>query len=69
MLWGDAGAGSRIGDLLALGTATAFAGATIVVRWHRTVPMPAVAALERLLEGVRGWAEPGPGGERRGGGW
>jgi drug/metabolite transporter (DMT)-like permease len=60
MLWGDAGAGSRIGDLLALGTATAFAGATIVVRWHRTVPMPAVAALAAALGAMIAfiWADP-----------
>ena len=60
MLWGSAGAGSRIGDLLALGTATAFAGATVVVRWHRTVPMPAAAALAAALAGVlaSGWADP-----------
>lgn len=60
MLWGSAAAGSRIGDLLALGTATAFAGATVVVRWHRTVPMPAAAALAAALAGVlaSGWADP-----------
>ena len=60
MLWGAAGAGSRIGDLLALGTATAFAGATVVVRWHRTVPMPAAAALAAALGAVLAyiWAEP-----------
>ena len=32
MLWGSAGVGSRIGDLLALVTATAFAAATVIVR-------------------------------------
>ena len=37
-LWGSAGAGSRIGHVLALVTATAFTAATVVVRWHRTVP-------------------------------
>src|SRR5437773_8275878 len=37
MLWGSPGAGSRFGDALALVTATAFAGATVVVRWHRAV--------------------------------
>ena len=60
MLWGDAGAGSRIGDLLALGTATAFAGATVVVRWHRTVPMPAAAALAAMIGAMLalGWADP-----------
>src|SRR5262249_31736929 len=45
MLWGSTGAGSRIGDLLALGTAASFAAATVVVRRHRTVPMPAAAGL------------------------
>jgi drug/metabolite transporter (DMT)-like permease len=60
MLWGDAGAGSRIGDLLALGTSTAFAGTTVVVRWHRTVPMPAVAALAAALGAMIAfiWADP-----------
>jgi drug/metabolite transporter (DMT)-like permease len=60
MLWGSAGAGSRLGDLLALGTATAFAGATVVVRWHRTVPMPAAAALAAALGAVIAfsWADP-----------
>jgi drug/metabolite transporter (DMT)-like permease len=60
MLSGDAGAGSRIGDLLALGTATAFAGATVVVRWHRTVPMPAAAALAAALGAMTAfnWANP-----------
>jgi len=52
MLWGSPGAGSRIGDLLALVTATAFAGATVVVRWHRSVPMPAAAALAAALAGM-----------------
>lgn len=60
MLWGEVGAGSRIGDLLALGTATAFAGATVVVRWRRTVPMPAAAALAAALGAGLAciWAEP-----------
>jgi drug/metabolite transporter (DMT)-like permease len=49
MLWGSPGAGSRIGDALALVTATAFAAATVVVRWHRTVQMPAAAALAAAL--------------------
>jgi drug/metabolite transporter (DMT)-like permease len=52
MLWGSPGAGSRIGDGLALVTATAFAGATVVVRWHRTVQMPAAAALAAALAGL-----------------
>jgi drug/metabolite transporter (DMT)-like permease len=60
MLSGDVGAGSRIGDLLALGTATAFAGATVVVRWHRTVPMLAAAALAAAFGAVIAfiWADP-----------
>jgi len=45
MLWGSPGPGSRTGDGLALVMATAFAAATVVVRWHRSVPMPAAAAL------------------------
>ena len=52
MLWGSGGAGSRVGDLLALVTATAFAGATVIVRWHRAVPMPAAAALAAALAAV-----------------
>ncbi len=51
MLWGSPGAGSRIGDALALVTATAFAAATVVVRGHRGVPMPA-AALAAALAGL-----------------
>jgi drug/metabolite transporter (DMT)-like permease len=60
MLWGSSGAGSRVGDLLALGTATAFAAATVVVRWHHTVPMPAAAALAAVFAAVlaSGWADP-----------
>jgi len=52
MLWGSHGAGSRLGDLLALVTATSFAGATLVVRWRRSVPMPAAAALAAALAGL-----------------
>jgi drug/metabolite transporter (DMT)-like permease len=52
MLWGSPGAGSRIGDVLALVTATAFAAATVVVRWHRSVQMPAAAALAAALAGL-----------------
>jgi len=52
MLWGEAAAGSRIGDVFALSTATAFAAATVIVRWHRTVPMPAAAALAGALAAV-----------------
>lgn len=60
MLWGSAGAGSRIGDLLALVTATAFAAATVIVRWHRTVPMPAAAALAAALSGLISLGEAAP---------
>jgi drug/metabolite transporter (DMT)-like permease len=61
MLWGSPTAGSRVGDLLALLTATAFAGATVIVRWRRAVPMPAAAALAAVLAGTVafGAAEPG----------
>jgi drug/metabolite transporter (DMT)-like permease len=52
MLSGAQGPGSRIGDLLALATATAFAGATVIVRRHRSVPMPAAAALAAVLAGL-----------------
>ena len=52
MLWGSPGAGSRVGDGLALVTATAFAAATVVVRWHRTVAMPAAAALAAGLGAI-----------------
>jgi len=52
MLWGSTGASSRMGDVLALITATAFAAATVIVRSHRTVPMPAAAALAAALAGV-----------------
>jgi len=60
MLWGDSGGGSRVGDLLALGTATAFAGATVVVRWRHSVPMPAAAALAAALGALFAfaWADP-----------
>jgi drug/metabolite transporter (DMT)-like permease len=33
-------------------TATAFAAATVVVRWHRAVPMPAAAALAAALAAI-----------------
>jgi drug/metabolite transporter (DMT)-like permease len=66
MLWGSAGGGSRVGDLLALVTATAFAAATVIVRWHRSVPMPAAAALAAALSGLiaLGPAEPSTAGAR-----
>jgi len=52
MLWGSPGGGSRIGDGLAFVTATAFAAATVVVRWRRTVPMAAAATLAAALAAV-----------------
>jgi drug/metabolite transporter (DMT)-like permease len=60
MLWGSAGAGSRIGDVLALVTATAFAAATVIVRWHRTVSMVAAAALASGLSGLLSVGEAAP---------
>jgi len=61
MLWGSPTAGSRVGDLLALLTATAFAVATLVVRWRRAVPMPAAAALAAALAGLVALAPASPG--------
>lgn len=60
MMWGSPRGGSRVGDVLALITATAFAAATVIVRWRRSVPMPAAAALAAALAGVlaMGRAEP-----------
>jgi len=60
MLWGATGAGSRAGDLLALTTATAFAAATVIVRSHPTVSMPAAVALAAALGALfaSAWAEP-----------
>ena len=52
MLGGSPGGGSRIGDALALVTATAFAAATVLVRWHRSVYMPAAGALAAALAGL-----------------
>ena len=60
MLWGSAGASSRMGDVLALTTATAFAAAIVIVRWHRTVPMPAAAALAAALAGAIAAAQAHP---------
>lgn len=60
MLGGSSGEGSRVGDLLALVTATAFAGATVIVRWHRSVPMPAAAALAAALGCVISFAPATP---------
>jgi drug/metabolite transporter (DMT)-like permease len=60
MLWGSPGAGSRTGDFLALLTATAFAGATVVVRWNRAVPMPAAAALAAALAGAMAFGHSRP---------
>ena len=61
MLWGSPGGGSRLGDLFAFTTAVAFAGATVVLRRYRAVPMPAAAALAAALGAIVAWgpAEPG----------
>lgn len=61
MLGGSPGGGSRVGDALAFVTATAFAGATVLVRWHRTVYMPAAAALAAALAGFFAFAQASPG--------
>jgi drug/metabolite transporter (DMT)-like permease len=60
MLWGSTGVGSRTGDLLALVTATAFATATVIVRSHPTVSMPAAVALAAAFGAMvaAGWADP-----------
>jgi drug/metabolite transporter (DMT)-like permease len=60
MLWGSTGAGSRTGDLLALLTASAFAGATVIVRSHTGVPLPMAVALAAALGALFAsvWAEP-----------
>ena len=60
MLWGSTGTGSRAGDLFALATATAFAAATVIVRSHPTVSMPAAVALAAALGALvaSGWADP-----------
>lgn len=60
MLWDAPGGGSRIGDALALVTATAFAGATVIVRWHRALPMPAAAALAAVLAAVLALGQAAP---------
>ncbi len=60
MLWGSPSQGSRLGDLFALLTATAFAAATVVLRRHRAVPMPAAAALAAALGAVVSWAPAEP---------
>jgi drug/metabolite transporter (DMT)-like permease len=61
MLWGSPGQGSRVGDLFALATATAFAAATVVVRRYRAVPMPAAAMLAAALAAVVAWGPAQPG--------
>jgi drug/metabolite transporter (DMT)-like permease len=60
MLWGSPGPGSRSGDGLALMMATAFAAATVVVRWHRSVPMPAAAALAAGLAAALAFGQAAP---------
>ena len=61
MLGGSPGGGSRIGDALALVTATAFAGATVLVRWGRSVYMPAAGALAAALAGLFAFGHATPG--------
>ena len=61
MLGGSPGGGSRIGDGLAFVTATAFAAATVLVRWHRRVYMPAAAALAAALAGLFAFRHATPG--------
>jgi drug/metabolite transporter (DMT)-like permease len=60
MLWGSPGSGSRLGDAFALIMATAFAAATVVVRWRSTVPMPAAAALAAAFAAVIALAPAAP---------
>jgi drug/metabolite transporter (DMT)-like permease len=60
MLWGSPSRGSRLGDLFALITATAFAAATVVLRRYRSVPMPAAAALAAGLGALVAWAPAQP---------
>lgn len=62
MLWGSPSAGSRVGDLFAFVTATAFAAATVVVRRYRTVPMPAAAALAAVIGAAVAWGPAEPAG-------
>jgi len=56
----EAAAGSLGGDLLAFTVALAFAAATVIVRSHPTVSMPAAVALAAALGALfaSAWAEP-----------
>lgn len=56
MLWGSTGMGSRSGDLLALVTATAFAGATVIVRSQTAVSLPTAVALAAAFGALVAWA-------------
>jgi drug/metabolite transporter (DMT)-like permease len=49
------GAGSINGDLLALTTAIAFAGATVIVRRHRHLRMTAAAGLASVFSAIFAW--------------
>ena len=49
------GAGSVTGDLLALITAIAFAGATVIVRRHRHLRMTAAAGLASVFSAIFAW--------------
>jgi drug/metabolite transporter (DMT)-like permease len=49
------GAGSITGDLLALITAIAFAGATVIVRRHRHLRMTAAAGLASVFSAIFAW--------------
>ena len=49
------GAGSVTGDLLALTTAIAFAGATVIVRRHRHLRMTAAAGLASVFSAIFAW--------------
>jgi len=49
------GAGSITGDLLALTTAIAFAGATVIVRRHRHLRMTAAAGLASVFSAIFAW--------------
>ena len=60
MLGGSTATGSRTGDLFALATATAFAAATVIVRSHPAVSMPAAVALAATFGALLAsrWADP-----------
>lgn len=54
------GAGSITGDLLALTTAIAFAGATVIVRRHRHLRMTAAAGLASVFSAIFAWGPARP---------